>query len=75
MPDSVLEAIRMGIWDFEPEKLAAVEFEATRALPGSDEKLTVLAERLRAGIPLWHPNDRRTYEDVHEELHSENRKE
>ncbi|MCA9262207.1 MAG: hypothetical protein KDA60_00100 [Planctomycetales bacterium] len=63
MPKSVLEAIEMGIWDFEPENRDKDEFSSTKALPGSEEKLTILAQRLREGKPLWHPMDRRTYAD------------
>jgi hypothetical protein len=31
-------------------------------MPGTDEKLEVLAERVRAGLPLWHGNDRTFFE-------------
>ena len=64
MPNSVLEAIQLGIWDFEPEDQEIGEYESTRALPGTHEKLDVLAERVRKGLPLWHPQDRRTYDDI-----------
>ena len=63
MPNSVLEAIQAGIWDYEPENTETNEYEATKALPGSDEKLAVLADRVQQGLPLWHPEDRRTYDD------------
>lgn len=53
----------MGIWDYEPELHEATFYEATRALPGTDEKLEVMARRVRQGLPLWHPHDRRTYDD------------
>jgi len=59
----VLEAIKAGIWDFEPEEAGSGQFEATKALPGSDEKLDILAARVQEGLPLWHPRDRRTYDD------------
>ena len=61
--ESVLNAIRNGIWNFEPE---AEEdgFCPTKALPGTQEKLDVLAERVRLGLPLWHPEDRRSYNDL-----------
>ncbi|HPM82376.1 MAG TPA: hypothetical protein PLF81_16825 [Candidatus Anammoximicrobium sp.] len=62
MPISVIEAVKMGIWDFEPDEQEASDFEATRAMPGTDEKLVVMAERVRQGLPLWHPEDRRTYD-------------
>jgi len=62
VPRSVLEAIKQGQWNFEPVSDAA-DTEATHALPGSTEKLDVLAERLRQGLPLWNNSDRRTYDD------------
>jgi hypothetical protein len=61
--NSVLEAIKDGIWDFEPENTKEEQYTSTPALPGSDNKLEVLAERLEQGLPLWHPADRQTYDD------------
>ena len=58
MPKSVLEAIKMGLWDFEPPEVDSSEFEAADAMPGTQEKLEVLAERVRCGLPLWHKADR-----------------
>ena len=63
MVKSVLEAIKLGIWDYEPESVEERRFSATRAMPGTDEKLEVLAARIRAGLPLWHKKDRRDYDD------------
>lgn len=63
MPSSVLDAIRLGIWDYEPEKVDSTCFHSTRALPGSREKLDIMARRLATGLPLWHPEDRRTYDE------------
>ena len=60
---SVLEAIRAGIWDFEPTNSQQDDFEATQALPGSSEKLEVLTLRVAQGLPLWHPAARRTCDD------------
>jgi hypothetical protein len=57
----------LGLWDFEPEKVHEGEFDATHALPGTDEKLAVLSERLRMGLPLWHPRDVQSFEDQHAE--------
>lgn len=65
MPNSVLDAIKMGLWDFEPEKVESNQYDATRALPGTNEKLEVLAERVRQGLPLWHAADCRDLEDLH----------
>ena len=62
MPHSVLEAIKMGMWDYEPEPPASSEYQATEALPGTNEKLSVLAQH-RRGLPLWHPEDRRTFDN------------
>jgi hypothetical protein len=58
VPKSVLEAIREGIWDFEPLDVAADDYEGTDAMPGTRGKLQILAERLQCGLPLWHPDDR-----------------
>lgn len=66
MTKSVLDAIREGNWDFEPEEVDAGHFQATHAIPGTDEKLRVLAERVRAGLPLWHERDRADYEEPFE---------
>jgi len=60
---SVLEAIKQGDWDFEPSSQQVVNLKATAAMPGTDEKLNVLAERLRQGLPLWHPADRLSYDE------------
>jgi len=64
VPNSVLDAIKMGIWDFEPEDMETSTYTATGALPGTDEKLDILAKRVKGGLPLWHPEDRRTYDDT-----------
>jgi hypothetical protein len=60
---SVLDAIREGMWDYEPESLQADEYSATRAMPGTREKLDILAMRAEQGLPLWHDDDRRSYDD------------
>lgn len=60
---SVLEAIKLGMWDYEPEEAAREKFDSTGALPGTREKLEVLAERVRQGLPLWHDADRRCYRE------------
>jgi hypothetical protein len=57
VPHSVLEAIKQGLWDYEPPAVNGEHFDATQAVPGSNEKLAILAERLRQGLPLWHPGD------------------
>ena len=65
MPNSVLEAIQQGLWDFEPQDVDCQQFSSTKAVPGSNEKVSVLAERLRRGLPLWHPSDRQDYEGLY----------
>ena len=62
VPNSVLEAIKQGIWDYEPQEEFAPKGNATSALPGPREKLDVLAERVRQGLPLWNPRDRICYD-------------
>ena len=63
MPKSILDAVREGDWYFEPEELDSTRFDATSAIPGTREKLDVLAERVSAGLPLWHRRDRPDYEE------------
>jgi hypothetical protein len=64
VPHSVLDAIKQGMWDFEPEEEDKSEFASTEAMPGSHEKLEVLSERVSRGLPLWHPRDRQTYDET-----------
>ena len=63
MATSVLEAIRLGYWDFEPEDVAEAQFESTEAMPGTNDKLAILAKRVQEGLPLWHSCDRTDYEE------------
>lgn len=60
---SVLEAIRSGVWDYEPNDVDLNQFPSTRAMPGTREKLDVLALRAEQGLPLWHDEDRIAYDD------------
>lgn len=62
MARSILEAVRDGHWDYEPAPCRLDAFQPTQAIPGSDEKLSILCERVRRGLPLWHPADRRYYD-------------
>jgi len=64
VPNSVLDAIKMGDWNFEPTDVERDRFDSTGALPGTREKLDILAERVRQGLPLWHDADRRYYDDI-----------
>jgi hypothetical protein len=45
--------------DFVPQETE--EYNATEAPAGSHEKLEILARRVQAGVPLWHPEDRADY--------------
>ncbi|MBN1909312.1 MAG: hypothetical protein JW818_06210 [Pirellulales bacterium] len=45
--------------DFVPHETD--DFRATEAPAGSKAKLDMLAERVRRGCPLWHPDDRCDY--------------
>ncbi|MGI9456932.1 MAG: hypothetical protein ACR2NU_10240 [Aeoliella sp.] len=60
---SVLEAIREGVWDYEPTNIQQDQFSSTRAMPGSRAKLDMLASRAAEGLPLWHEEDRLEYDD------------
>ncbi len=62
MPKSVLEAIKLGQWDYEPPEVSGELYDATDAMPGTQAKLKIMAERVRAGLPLWHPQDRQDME-------------
>ena len=46
---------RRGVGDFNGRTVAVPR--PTPAAPGSPEKLTVLSERARLGLSLWHPLD------------------
>ncbi|MBN2474721.1 MAG: hypothetical protein JXB62_08940 [Pirellulales bacterium] len=48
----------MGLWDFEPPEVDFGEFDASDAMPGTKEKLRILAQRVESGLPLWHTEDR-----------------
>lgn len=67
VPSSILDAIKMGLWDFEPPEVDDEEFGSTEAMPGTNQKLEILAERVERGLPLWHPMDRIHYDDGGEE--------
>ena len=58
MPRSILDAVKLGYWDYEPPETAPDEYQASDAMPGTREKLEVMADRLAKGLPLWHENDR-----------------
>lgn len=58
MPKSVLEAIKLGFWDYEPPEVEFSQYDAVDAMPGTREKLHVMTQRLANGLPLWHKEDR-----------------
>ena len=62
--NSILDAIRQGQWDYEPKQVPQDEYNATRALPGSDAKVGIMAARIEQGLPLWHPEDALTFDDL-----------
>ena len=66
MPKSVLEAIQEGDWEFEPERVEETRFNSTHAKPGTREKLSIMAARVEAGLPIWHASDKIDYEDEEE---------
>lgn len=43
--ESVLDAIKNGQWDYEPEPVEQEKYDFTSALPGTDAKLSILAHR------------------------------
>lgn len=62
MPKSVLEAIKLGFWDYEPPEVEFSQYDAADAMPGTTEKLRIMAHRLACGLPLWHQEDREDME-------------
>jgi hypothetical protein len=63
MSISVLEEIRNGNWNYEPPTVDKTTFDFTQALPGSVEKVGLMADRASQGLPLWHPDDRRWFDE------------
>ena len=45
MPNTVIEAIKQGVWDYEPPPVGSEDFAACPAMPGTPGKLSTLAER------------------------------
>lgn len=63
MAKSVMDAVKTGEWNFEPKSTPGSQFPSTKAMPGTNEKVFIMAERARQGLPLWHPSDRRSFDD------------
>ena len=63
-PDTVLDAVYGPGYgeDFVPTGNDA--FHSTDAIPGTMEKLDVMAERIANGQPLFHEGDRESYDEV-----------
>jgi limonene-1,2-epoxide hydrolase len=57
MYPSTSKYARRGVSDFNGQ--SAVAAMPTQALPGTEEKVEILAERARLGLSLWHPRDAR----------------
>ncbi len=57
MYPSTSKYARRGVSDFNGQ--SAVAAKPTQALPGTEEKVEILAERARLGLSLWHPRDAR----------------
>ncbi len=57
MANSILEAVKRGLWDFQPHTVDYNELEASDAMPGTREKLDILAEHLRRDVAILHFND------------------
>src|SRR5207253_6730373 len=55
MYPSTSKFARRGVGDFNGQPSVAVQ--PTTAVPGSPEKVEILAERARLGLSLWHPHD------------------
>lgn len=58
---NVFEEITLMGHDEEFVPAITPEFCPTDAPAGSSAKVEVLAERVRKGLPLWHPEDRCSY--------------
>jgi hypothetical protein len=40
-----------------PRGITPADYEPTEAMPGTPEKVEVMADRLARGLPLYHPLD------------------
>lgn len=60
--DSVFDAI--WVQGHDEDYVPVHQAEPTQAVPGSAAKVEVLRQRLAAGQPLWHPDDRCNHEGL-----------
>ena len=58
---NVFEAILQCGHDEDFAPVETEEFRPTDAPAGSPAKISVLAERVQKGLPLWHGEDRNDY--------------
>lgn len=70
--DNIMDSIRINGNDNYYPRENPYE-EPTTALPGSEEKVEVLADRVRRGVPLWHPHDRIDLSTFDKDSENENR--
>jgi hypothetical protein len=49
--------MKMGLWDFLPQRIDSSELEISDDMPGNREKLSVLAEHLRCNAGIWFSDD------------------
>jgi hypothetical protein len=58
MTNTFWEAIKIGLWDFQPHTVDVGELEPYDETPGAREKLEVLTEHLRRTAACWEHDDR-----------------
>ena len=63
-PKTIAEAFRMVGHDEDFEPTITEDFLPTDAPAGSKEKLEVLRKRVELGQPLWHRDDRASYDGI-----------
>jgi hypothetical protein len=64
-------AVRLDVYNLFRKQLmddqdsqGVIDYVGTRAIPGSPEKLAILAARAKSGLPLWHEDDRHDFDGV-----------
>lgn len=65
MPESIFDYLKRYEQGFEVDAEAekSEDFRPTQDMPGTDAKIETMARRAFLGLPLWHPQDRRSYND------------
>ena len=67
VPGNVFEAILQhgNDFDYKPaQNINDHDLTSTDCLPGTHSKIEVIRKRVEAGHPLWHPEDRKSYDDA-----------